>query len=704
MEKRQGSITTKLFLFTMLSMFIVLSLYTVFSLWAFHRSSEGTFRERAKFEQTLFADSITSDLASGAFLEVRRKCEHLYSSGRFSAVLVADAQGKPVCALPPAKSFVEGPNTIERSVFLEREENALLARIKMNCVNVTFNPVFKSTLWLLAALLMMFIPITYYLIRRVVQRCAGPVAHLSEILIGKKLREIPPLLEACPTHSVEMADLIDSIGHMADGLIEAEQCKMDKAHLEGMAEMAAQVVHDINSPISTLNLVIKNAEKLPEHERILIHNATRQITDITSNLMVQNNGAVLGQMAREATSELLFAQLDNLVSAKRIQYSQELVNGLEIDFYVSESAHGVFVKLLKMEFNRVLSSLINNGIEAMKAKGLLEIHLKHFPGINSLQIKIRDTGCGMSKELLSEVFKSGLNGRKKEDHRMGLAASKFKLESCGATFDINSVLGEGTTVTIGLKSTIAPGWFRTRVPIPAKGTLVILNDDPTIHSVWQTRFQKITTEGLDPIKLFHFQYADEFLKANHASFKNVHYLIDYDLLGSQISGLDAIEQLGIGEQATLVTSRYEDPQVRGRCFKLGCRILPKDYAAHAPLMVMPPIPELVFIDSCPLMITTWTMSAERVNHRLLVISNVSEARKIVPLLPSWVPVYVDTSLANGEKGDEFSKELYEMGCRNLYLVTGYEPEKFEAVYWVKAVLGKEYPDDFVPASNNWVTR
>lgn len=51
----------------------------------------------------------------------------------------------------------------------------------------------------------------------------------------------------------------------------------------------------------------------------------------------------------------------------------------------------------------------------------------------------------------------------------------------------------------------------------------------------------------------------------------------------------------------------------------------------------------------------------------------------------------DSNLQNGEKGEEISKTLYDLGFTQLYLATGYQPEKFGQLPWIKQVVGKAPP-------------
>ena len=115
--------------------------------------------------------------------------------------------------------------------------------------------------------------------------------------------------------------------------------------------------------------------------------------------------------------------------------------------------------------------------------------------------------------------------------------------------------------------------------------IVVLDDDTSIHKIWQGRFEPLNQTGRC-VELFHLATPGTLVEwhANHAgNGKPKLYLVDYELLGFSETGLDLIEQLSIGSQSILVTSRYEDSTIRARCECLGVRLIPKGMAGFVPI-------------------------------------------------------------------------------------------------------------------------
>ena len=66
---------------------------------------------------------------------------------------------------------------------------------------------------------------------------------------------------------------------------------------------------------------------------------------------------------------------------------------------------------------------------------------------DTLFIQIKDNGCGMTREQLENVTDPFFTTRTTRKVGLGTSLFKYATEQCNGTFDIDSTLGEGTTVT-----------------------------------------------------------------------------------------------------------------------------------------------------------------------------------------------------------------------------------------------------------------
>jgi len=348
-----------------------------------------------------------------------------------------------------------------------------------------------------------------------------------------------------------------------------------------LAETTAQVVHDIRSPLAALSTALKYLKGLPEQERILIRNATNRISDIANNLLAKYKikGKEDIEEQKYLKAELVSSLLDHLISEKRVQLTEK---SIELILELDSNTHSCFVKLDPENFKRVISNLINNSFEAIESRGVIRVVLtKQY---NDLIVRIIDNGKGMSRDFLLKIKQGKIDSSKKGGYGLGISGAIQNIKSWGGSYDIQSKVGEGTTFTIKLPITKEPDWFQSSITFSPNTHIVVLDDDESIHSIWQTRLHNNLEKK--SVTLEHFYEPSnfaEYCKASHS--KHDLFLVDHELINSRETGLDLIEQLDLKDQAILVTSRYEESEIRERIRMLGIKIIPKNFAPYIPISV-----------------------------------------------------------------------------------------------------------------------
>ncbi|MBV9576776.1 MAG: HAMP domain-containing histidine kinase, partial [Gammaproteobacteria bacterium] len=214
------------------------------------------------------------------------------------------------------------------------------------------------------------------------------------------------------------------------------------------SQMAKQVAHDIRSPLSALDVIIKDLIKIPEEQRILIRNAINRIHDIANNLLNKHN--IKSPIDDEAESndapELISDLVSSVISEKRAQFKN-----IEIEFTtnIHESAYGCFANISIADFKRVLSNLLNNSIESLadKKKGLIKIELSTRK--SHLIFSIQDNGCGIAADILPKIISGEIITRKKNGHGLGLSYAIQMIEDrWRGQLAIQSCINEGTKIEI----------------------------------------------------------------------------------------------------------------------------------------------------------------------------------------------------------------------------------------------------------------
>jgi hypothetical protein len=429
---------------------------------------------------------------------------------------------------------------------------------------------------------------------------------------------------------------------------------------------------------------------LPEETRIIIRSAIGRIQDIASQLMLKasDKAESLGSIENTAPTEptLLSSVIETILAEKRMQYRSRL--GVKIESSILSNAQSLFSVVQPREFKRVISNLINNAVEAMSNSGAIELTLERSADAKSVTLKIRDSGKGIPESILKQLGTRGFTHGKVGGSGLGLYHARTSLESWGGSLDIDSTPGTGTTIALRLPVSPPPAWFLPDLELKAHSQIVILDDDQSIHQVWQGRMESAgaTEHG---IHLIHFSTPDQ-IRAWHQSRSNeelkraTRYLVDYEIIGAAESGLDIIEKLGIANQSVLVTSRYEEPAIRTRCEALSLKLLPKGLAGFvtiaiepAPKEVVVPQPDAVLLDDDSLVHTTWKMVARQKNKTLKAYTDPRALMSELSQIAKATPICIDSNLGQGVHGETILQELSALGYQSLTLATGYEPGPFE---------------------------
>ncbi|MBA2657826.1 MAG: HAMP domain-containing histidine kinase [Tatlockia sp.] len=512
-------------------------------------------------------------------------------------------------------------------------------------------------------------------------KISSPLAKLESKINEFLLTEVPP---------EEITNLIDnnyiSEFKALDKLVFNAFSLYQKKYITDMnfAKLAAQVTHDIRSPLAAINTALSDLTSVPENKRVMIRNAANRINDIANNLLFKaNNNFINSQENLEGnanSAELIFFVLENIVGEKRYEHHESKVH---INLNGSEDSYNCFSKIHLETFKRVLSNLINNSIEASKSKGLVELTLAS--NDSHIEIIIKDNGCGIPKDILPKVKEQGFSFNKKNGAGLGLSYAEQYLRQMNGKMYIHSEEKIGTSIKIELPKADQPDWFCDSLTISQGSQVVVLDDDPSIHDVWNERFA-----ALSSAQLIHCYTLSELILYKVDSERPILYLIDYELLSDLENGLDIIEKLQINDKALLVTSCFEDVAIRDRCTNLGVSMIPKPYVPHLKIK-QTSFSNLVFIDDDEMMRNTWLFAAEEVGMSITTYSSFNEFLKNKTHYDKDTVIYIDSDLGDNIKGVLCAKRLFNEGFKEVHLTTGYSHDRFGNMPWLKSIVGKEPP-------------
>lgn len=456
---------------------------------------------------------------------------------------------------------------------------------------------------------------------------------------------------------------------------------------EELHRVTSQVAHDVRSPLVALDMSVKSISGLKEAERLTVLNAVRRIYDITNDLFTKYQEADdTHKIGSPPVAENVAIVVNSVVSEKRQQYSNSMKKFI-VD--VGEDTYGIFSNMNVSEFKRSLSNLLNNAFDAINEDGYVSLNLSR--EISGLKLSISDNGCGIPEKLIPKI-KSGLSLGKQEGRGLGLSTAIERFDKWGYEFNLDTKVGAGTKIDIIMPLVQPASWFKDSVMIWEVATVVVVDDDESIHTVWDKRLK----ESLDTNQNFtikHFVNPLAFIDWYENSEKNNKniFFIDYEYLGFDINGLDLIEKLGIMSNSVLVTSHYENLDIKERVIQLKTKMIPKEYSLYISLDVMYSKPNYIFIDDEPALTNTWKQAGNKLGIQVACFNTISGFVKVIGCYDKSTPVYIDSDLNDTMSGEAFAKTLYEQGYTDIYLSTGFNKNQFSDMYWIKKIVSKTPP-------------
>ena len=250
----------------------------------------------------------------------------------------------------------------------------------------------------------------------------------------------------------EMAALAISFNEMATQLEEAAQKQQE---LERMRrDLIAWVGHDLRTPLASIRAIVEAladgvVEEEEEVKRYLrtakrdIRSLSLLIDDLFEMAQLDAGGLPLSKQAI-SISDLLSDTLESFSTIAR-QHDVKLEGAVE------PGSDPVFVDAQKVE--RVLSNLISNAIRHTPANG--SIHVSVAPNKKQVEIKVCDTGSGISEEDLPHIFERFYRGDKSRNRStggsgLGLAISKRIVQAHDGQINAESEVGKGTCISFTL--------------------------------------------------------------------------------------------------------------------------------------------------------------------------------------------------------------------------------------------------------------
>lgn len=279
-----------------------------------------------------------------------------------------------------------------------------------------------STLWILGAIVLLFIAAGYYFLER------GVLAPISQVAKGLKAKawggDTPPL---CRTGIEEIRDLTGAFNTLAESLSSAEHHReqaeavaRQAAKMSIVGELAACVAHEINNPLNNVMRLTEFMERDLEDEprgdglredMKVLRQELRRCADIVQGLL---------EFGRPSTPSLSEVRLAPLVDETvRLLSRKAKESKVSLVAHTGDAIPPVAADARQIQ--QVMVNLILNALQASPANTTVEVSLRCGPG-DKVLCRVQDRGGGVEKDRIPRIFEPFYT-TKAEHQGMGLGLS-----------------------------------------------------------------------------------------------------------------------------------------------------------------------------------------------------------------------------------------------------------------------------------------
>lgn len=224
-------------------------------------------------------------------------------------------------------------------------------------------------------------------------------------------------------------------------------------------EIFANISHELKTPLNVIfsanqlmELYLKNdslednRENILKGSNIIKQNCYRLIKLI--NNIVDLSKMESGYLKLNLYNENMVYVVEDIV-----QSVSEHIKGKGINIVFDTDTEEKIIACDAEKIERIILNLISNAIKFTDTNGTIFINI--FDRGNSIEIEVKDTGIGIDKKHLNDIFERFHQvdkslSRNAEGSGIGLSLVKSIVELHGGKISVDSTLGEGTTFKIEL--------------------------------------------------------------------------------------------------------------------------------------------------------------------------------------------------------------------------------------------------------------
>jgi signal transduction histidine kinase len=241
--------------------------------------------------------------------------------------------------------------------------------------------------------------------------------------------------------ALDNAKLYSDLRKQMQELKSAQEQLIQAAKLVAIGELASNVAHEINNPLTT---VLGYAELMREEKDFagimkdvdVIEKETLRAREIVRQLLEFSRKRSLN--VRNIDINRIMEEVINLTNIRRERNIEVRVTFGEVPLIQGD----------ENQLKQVFINIINNALFAIDGKGNIDITTR--TNGDQVSAEISDTGSGIAREHLSRIFEPFFSTKKEKGTGIGLSVSYKIIQGHNGHIDVLSEQGAGSTFSVVL--------------------------------------------------------------------------------------------------------------------------------------------------------------------------------------------------------------------------------------------------------------
>lgn len=248
----------------------------------------------------------------------------------------------------------------------------------------------------------------------------------------------------------------DELGMLADGLDSMGRQLHD--YIQYQKQFVSNVSHELKTPLAAIRgfsqYLVEGENENKELQKIYAHllQESDRLTRLINELLLLSRFDKAGSNELESKKTEMNELIQQVATSMGAKAKDK---GIEILFREAEAEDKLLTRVHAnvnpMLMSHAIANLVDNAIKYSGSPSLIELKLTHTP--SEVVIRIRDQGIGIAGDELERVqerFYRAKNASTANGSGLGLSICKEIVERFNGYIDMESQIGEGTTVTIVL--------------------------------------------------------------------------------------------------------------------------------------------------------------------------------------------------------------------------------------------------------------